>query len=146
MYIKGIVTIKLIDKKTNKIKYKTTHNNTMLKNGAYCIINGLTGKSTAIPISRVVVFDENKNYIKTLNIYYNEIYDYRTYLEYVPSAYDHSDDEYTFKYVTVDGRYSETPTLEDSYSFYILDTPLSKGKYDTLGVDWIFIIYYSAPP
>ena len=109
MYIKGIVTIKLIDKKTNKIKYKTTHNNTMLKNGAYCLMYGLTGKSTTTPISRILVFDENKNYVKTINLFYCILTEEQNTLYCYLGGPDHSEDEYTYKYITLDREYSETP-------------------------------------
>jgi hypothetical protein len=146
MYIKGIVTIKLIDKKTNKIKYKTTSNNTMLRNGAYCFINGLTGKSTTAPISRIIIFDENKNYIKSIDLYYYELAEYQNTLYYYLEGYDHSEDEYTCKYVTLDREYSGTPTLENGYFLYTDPITVSKTKEYSFIAQWIIMLSYSQPP
>jgi len=146
MYIKGIVTIKLIDKKTNKIKYKTTHNNTMLKNGAYCLMYGLTGKSTPTPISRIVLFNENKNYVKTINLFYDELTEYQNTLYYYLEGVDNSEDEYTFKYITLDREYSETPTLENGYFLRIESIPTPKTKDCSLYVQWWIMLSYSQLP
>ena len=142
MYIKGVVTIKSIDRRTNKIVKKITSNNTMLKNGAYCLIYGLTGIQSPSPITKIVLFDSNKSYIKYLDANVT-LYDRPGCLF---TAIDHSLDTYEAWYLALSTTNVDYTLLENSYFATYLETVGFKDYWFKVSIEWEVWISYSEPP
>jgi hypothetical protein len=142
MNLKGIVTIKFIDRKTNKIVKKITSNNTMLINGAYCLMYGLTGIQTPTPITKMVLFDDTKSYIKYLDV---NITPYNT-PGCLFTAIDNSSDIYTVYYLALSPANIDYTLLENSYFACYLGGGYDKDYSYKIKIEWEVWIYYSEPP
>jgi len=142
MYIKGVVTIKSIDRRTNKIVKKITSNNTMLKNGAYCLMYGLTGIQSPSPITKIVLFNKNKGYMKCLDANVT-LYDGPGCLF---TAIDDSFDFYEVWYLALSTTNVDRAFLGSSYFVAYLEEGGLKDFWYKVSIEWEVWISYSEPP
>jgi len=142
MNIKGIVTIKFIDRKTNKIVKKITSNNVMLKNGAYCCLYGLTGLQSPNPIKKMVIFDTISKQIICLDV---TVTSYET-PGCLFTASDHSNAIYNIFYLTLFPENADYTSPENAYFACRLSSSYLKDDLVNAKIDWEIQISYNEPP
>lgn len=141
----GTVEIKLVDKTTGEVKFRKAINAYCI-NGARCTINALTNLQTAYPITRVILFDANKNPIKILTGSWGNYNETSNQVSAKFSVVDNSDAQYTFRYLTLDRNYPETPVYSAGYFANDQGTNITKTNLQALIVEWTIVTTFQSPP
>jgi len=144
--IKGKVTVRLINRDTGKVDYENTLKNVIIQNGAYCIMYGLTGIQSPSAITRAILFDSSKNPITPVSGTWGTIQDSGSSLSCKITCTDSSNATYTFRYLTLDRSYPETPVYSGGYFANDRGSDITKASNQILTIEWTISASYSAPP
>ena len=144
--IKGKVTVRLINRDTGKVDYEKTLENVIIQNGAYCVMYGLTGIQSPNAITRAILFDSSKNPVTPVSGTWGTIQDSGSALSCKITCTDSSSASYTFRYLTLDRSYPETPVYSGGYFANDRGSDITKASNQILTIEWTISVGYNAPP
>jgi len=145
--LEGIITIKLIDKKSNKVVYEKRVKNAIHQNFALVVCAALAGdESYPYPVAdRVELWDTGGNYIKGLGESQMTTREWRHYSDHEDLHIvfrDTSSDEYTVGSVAL---WADITKDSTSYQYTLAvqkNLNVSKASDQVLVIDWVINVPY----
>jgi hypothetical protein len=140
------LTLKLTDNNTSELTKIETVQRSQLENGSRNVIYGLTNTQTPNAITRVIIFDSDKNPVKIIDGTWGDPYvnNNTVYIDF--TADDNSSDTYEIKYMELHYSYAQPIVWGTGYFFYKLSVAQTKGSDQTLSITWTIKGDFSTAP